>query len=768
MDTFQYIPPALKADVAPEGVSPTLSSPVSTSSGPKQRVSPVVLPPARGGSENARAAINRLVAGIGPALGNVFLISNPWIGLLFWVAIAHTPRLAGFALLGLAIAVGGLRLLGIEDEPRVGGSLRSNVILATIAAGWMTAPTIYPLQVQVAIAVAVGSVTFVVSSAVLSLLRSKNVPPLLWGYAVTAGAMFALFPVGTALAAQHFTWWMADVRTPLEWTATFFRSLGSLMFAPSVGAGIIVGAAILLWSRAAFAAGLVGWLAGTFVAIGVQDLGIVFHWLPAAHNFFVAGMALGAYFILPGCWSLPIAALAGAGASVCSVILQTFVPAFAYLPLASGMTIWLVLGMLSLAADRRGFWRNRNLDIAPEEGWWREFFWSQRIGRNEPLVIAPVQGTVEIAQGFDGSLSHTAGFRHALDFVRPQSLHAANAGNASIWNAPVTAPAAGVVESVRNDIADNPIGVCNFAENWGNHVCIRLDQGGWALLAHFRQWSIVVRPGMRVEIGTYLGVAGNSGRSPVPHVHMQVQRGPELGAQTMPFRLANFQSGTRLDGSQLEWNAAAVPAENALILAAVPNPSVHSMLASFAPGSGVWSVEMHGTLPRAFRERGGNAGIPLVVTLDAWGRHRFACGRGRLLALAAPDAWRVLEQVGDVPLLKLLALAAPSVPYAAQAGMCWSDMAPLIPDGMARWTRLPFAPCQAHPFVYTRTTCTIAPTSIQDYLKLETVVAARGRSLPSRIVCTFDRIRGATTIEVTFDKGSVTYTLQTFTPGPPF
>ena len=102
------------------------------------------------------------------------------------------------------------------------------------------------------------------------------------------------------------------------------------------------------------------------------------------------------------------------------------------------------------------------------------------------------------------------------------------------------APAAGVVESVRNNVPDNPLGVCNFADSWGNFVCIRLDQGGWALLAHFRQWSIVVQPGMRVEIGFPLGAAGNSGRSPVPHVHLQVQSGREPGARTVPFRLANY------------------------------------------------------------------------------------------------------------------------------------------------------------------------------------------------------------------------------------
>ena len=767
MDTFQFTRPDLKAEPAsPEGLPRVTWSPAADPPVSKPTVPPVVLPPARGGIVQARAAVEKTIAGFGPALGNVFLISNPWIGLLLWLAIAHSPRLAGFALLGLALAIAGQRLLGIADEPRIGGGLRSNVILATIIAGWMTASTAYAFETQIAIAIAVAAVAFVVSAAIFALLRTKTIPPLLWGYAVAAGAMFALFPLGTTLAAQHLTWWLVDAPTLAQWVSLFFCSLGSLMFVPSISTGIIVGLAILLWSRAAFVAGVIGWVIGALVSIGIQHLGLVFYWLPAAHNFFVAGMALGAYFVLPGCSSLVLAALAGAGAAICAVVLQAFMPTFAYLPVASGLTIWLALGTLALARESRALWRNGRLQLMPEEAWWREAFWLQRLGRNEPLLVAPVSGTVEIAQGFDGSLSHTAHLRHALDFVRP--LGSAASPVASIWNAPVTAPAAGVVESVRNHIADNPLGTCNFADSWGNYVCIRLDQGGWALLAHLRQWSIVVQRGMRVEIGTYLGTAGNSGRSPVPHVHLQVQSGPDPGAATVPFRLANFQSAARAGEAQLEWNAAAVPAERSVVLASAPNPVAHAMLTSIAPGSALWSVEVHGVIPRAFRERERNTGISIATTLDAWGRHRFASDGGSLLALAAPDAWRVLEQTGDVPLLKLLALAAPSIPYAAQVGISWSDMAPLIPAGLARWTRLPLAPYQARPFLYTRTICTAVPSEAEDHLKLETVVATRSSALPSRIACTFDRVRGATRIEATFAQGRVVYSLLSFTPGFPF
>lgn len=745
--------------------TPALQPPDHPHASPAARVSALVLPPANGGIVRARKAMAELAAAFGPALGSVFLISNPWIGLLLWLAIAQSPRLAGFALLGLAIALGGQRVLGIEDDPRVQGSLRSNVILATISAGWMTEATLYPLQIQVAIAIAVAFVTFVITAAVLLFLRARSVPPLLWGYGLTAGAMFMLFPIGTSLAAQHYTWWLIEVRTIADWATLFLSSLGSLMFAPSVGAGIIVGGAILLWSRVAFAAGVIGWLAGALTAIGAQQLGLVFYWLPAAHNFFVAGMALGAYYVLPGYASLMLAALAGAGAALCAMVLLTFVPAFAYLPLASGMTVWLALGTLSLARDDREFWRNTLLQFMPEEAWWREAFWAQRLGRREPLLVVPVPGIVKIAQGFDGPLSHTGQLRHALDFVKPPNF---SSPTDSIWNAPVIAPAAGVVERVRNNVPDNPLGLCNFADSWGNFVCIRLDQGGWALLAHFRQGSIVVQPGLRVEIGSYLGAAGNSGRSPVPHVHLQVQSGREPGARTVPFRLANLQSSTVAGNSLLHWEAATVPLTNSSVMSSTSQPAVHAMLTGFAPGSAVWTVDQQGTIPRAFRESDGNIGIAVVTTLDASGCHRLCSGRGKLTALAAPDAWRILEQVGEIPLLKLMALAAPSVPYAAQPGMYWSDIAPVIPSGVAQWTKLPFAPYLARPFIHTKTTCLSVPATEGDELRLETAATGKHAALPSRIICTFHQVRGLTRIEAVFARGSMIYNLMSFTPSLPF
>ena len=69
---------------------------------------------------------------------------------------------------------------------------------------------------------------------------------------------------------------------------------------------------------------------------------------------------------------------------------------------------------------------------------------------------------------------------------------------------------------------------------------IRLESGLHILLAHLRQNSAKVKEGDWVEPGKPLAACGNSGRSPQPHLHLQVQRGAQLGSPTRPFHLCSL------------------------------------------------------------------------------------------------------------------------------------------------------------------------------------------------------------------------------------
>jgi murein DD-endopeptidase MepM/ murein hydrolase activator NlpD len=712
-----------------------------------------------------------LISILGPALGSAFLIPHAWIGALLWVAVFQNLHHAAFALLGVALAEGIGRVFRISDTSPVDGSLKANALLAAIAAAWLTEPIAVSMNIQIVVAVIAAVAATIATAALMKTLAATSLPSLLLGYCAVAAMLFAIFPDWTYRAATLVEWPPVPAGLP-GWADMFLRTLGALLFLPTLEVGLVLVAVILLWSRVAFVAGLVGWIAGVATATALVKVGVVYYWMPTAYNFFLAGMGLGAVFFLPGRASLAIAAMGGCGASIVAVSLQHLFPAaaFGYLPIASALTIWVGIYALAEASEQTLFRRNKATELPPEEAWWLAAYWSRRSGRLGPFLVLPVEGAVVVSQSTEGGLSHVGPWRYALDLQRPASMgDTAGVNISTIWDAPVTAPAAGIVEWVEDRVPDNPLGVSNYADNWGNYVLIRLDQGGWALLAHLRQGSVVAKPGMRVEIGSYLGRVGNSGRSPIPHLHLQVQNSPELGAPTVPFRLANFLSATHPERPLLQWNASAIPSQGAIVSLAPPNPDVHAVLTSLAPGSAVWTVESDGIVPRAFRKARFASTSRAAITLDQTGRHIFTAGRGgALVSRLDPDAWRVLElQPRASPLLKLLALAVPSIPYAAKTGMTWGEPAPIAPISMARWLGLSLSPYLSEPFAYVRCQCTAVPEGQSGTLTIETHVETPWPWLPSKLVCQFDRLRGPIRLEADFDGGMLVYSLLSFEPGVP-
>ncbi len=743
-----------------------------------------------GGSiKTVYAAGGRLISMLGTDLATVFLVPLPWFGVLLWFAIAQSDlRRAGFGVIGLVSGHIIVHVLGISDTPTLGGGVKANALLTAISVSWLTAPLNIPVEAQILIATISAAAAAITTAAITRALARANrrrrrpfragddcdndggygLPSLASGYSLVAGALFVLFSAWTSLAVNVTAPWITPTDA-LGWLYAFLRSLGSLLFSPTVAVGVMIALALLLWSRALLITGTIGWLSGGAAALVMQDFGVNYYWLPASYNFFLAGMALGAVFLLPGRTSLPMAAFAGFGASVLAVVLQQIAPAWAYLPISSILTTWVGLGAFTISEDRSAFWRNYAHQIPPEEAWSRELNWADRFGRREPLLVVPLAGAVQVTQGFDGKLSHAGRWRHALDFQRPAA--AGDDSTSSIWETPVTAPAAGVVERVQDSIADNPLGICNYADNWGNYILIRLDQSGWAFLAHLRQHSIAVKAGSRVEIGTLLAAVGNSGRSPVPHLHLQVQRFGELGAPTVPFWLANYQSTASTKDAPRLWHAMAIPAETTIVTASRPNPVVHSILASIAPGMAIWMIEAKGRIPRAFHPASSDRSTEQIeIRIDTSGRHVFTSPNGGMaVASIDVDAWRVLELNHKAsPFLRLLALAAPSIPYAARSGMSWQEPAPFNAIS-AGWLGVALMPYVKRPFIRLSSTCSAEPASQRDPIAIETRVAVPRASLPLKLECQFERLRGPVRIEAIFKGGgSLLYSLLSFEPGLPF
>ena len=71
--------------------------------------------------------------------------------------------------------------------------------------------------------------------------------------------------------------------------------------------------------------------------------------------------------------------------------------------------------------------------------------------------------------------------------------------------------------------AYNNIGDVNLGDNWGNTIIIKHGDYLFSKISHIKEGSFKVRVGDYVKKGDVLAVCGNSGRSPEPHLHFQLQ-----------------------------------------------------------------------------------------------------------------------------------------------------------------------------------------------------------------------------------------------------
>ena len=105
------------------------------------------------------------------------------------------------------------------------------------------------------------------------------------------------------------------------------------------------------------------------------------------------------------------------------------------------------------------------------------------------------------------------------------------------WGRTLIAPAAGVVVRARADRPDQPDPENSDPKFYapehpnggdpGNHVVIDHGNGEFSLLAHFQAKSVLVKVGDRVQQGQPLGKLGSSGDTVTPHLHYQLQSGPD-------------------------------------------------------------------------------------------------------------------------------------------------------------------------------------------------------------------------------------------------
>lgn len=607
-------------------------------------------------------------------LSALLLIQSSLVGLGLWVPLLLTPSLAIVGLLALLFMAALDRFLVHAEMSSLTIEFRANGLLAALVSYWVLGPiglSAVPLTVATGTAVLVALYLVFLGK---SLHPEQGLPVTVWPYCIVAAIMLTLFSGMGSHPADYFDWPDMTYQGWADLPAAFLYGLGVFVFSPSVLSGAVIAILIAIWSPVMLLTGVIGWLSGALFSIAIVSIGAPVDWVPASYNSFLAGLALGAVFIVPGLHGLVTASFAGMLAALLAAFLQiqTHHSGVSYLPIPFIITLYSGLATLTGMGLVGRDWRSLALWVRPETARiscdWVESRWGSQ---KSQLLSVPVHGPVEITQGMDGPLTHRGRWRHALDFEKPRpNLGTTEENRPSIWGAEVYSPVEGKVAFVQSGIPDNPIGTVNYGENWGNHVIIQSDKTPYVAVCHLMAGSVAVQPGQRVSFDTMLGKVGNSGRSAVPHLHLQQQTGPKLGTPTKPFRLGNYFEVDISDGRYLRWVASGLPTERQVIAAASQNPAIHDLVTGMLPGRGLWTVN---TTATTGRNEAGSLVVTTRFTEDGLFRMEDRDG-DYFEAELDIDAFRIVSVSCDRrgP-IAALATAMSTIPYAAFPGLEWDD-----------------------------------------------------------------------------------------------
>jgi len=400
-----------------------------------------------------------------------------------------------------------------------------------------------------------------------------------------------IFKIGGLDFVNIHDWWINNIRS--NYLNSYFTSLGALFFQLNILSGILVAIALLFYSRIAFLLSIIGYSVAYFAyaAIGM-DLNLL-GYSYIGFNFILGAIAIGGYYYIPSkqsfFWAValtPVIALVTAG--LFGIFRQFGLP---ILSLPFNIVILMLIYSFRFRLKQSDFKEVIIQEGTPEKNLYSCQSFTKRFpnyGWKE--INLPFYGEWFVSQGHDGEYTHQGEWSAAWDFViidKEKKQYKNNGDFASdyyCFNQNVIAPADGVVAIVEDGVFDNSIGEVNTSKNWGNTIIIKHAEGLYSKLSHLKSGSITVKEGDNVHFGNIIGKVGNSGRSPYPHLHFQLQSTPYIGSKTLKYPLFAFtENGKHIKTFNY-------PEQECLVCPIIAEPLLKSKL-NFAPGTKLkWTI----------------------------------------------------------------------------------------------------------------------------------------------------------------------------------
>lgn len=602
------------------------------------------------------------------------------VGLLILLGTIIEPLTGITGLLGAVIAILFARLLSFEDWTSKSGIYGFNSMLIALGIGFFMPNNMFWTPAYWLVLFGSSLITLLLFITLNYLTTTYlNMPSMSISFSIVA-ILFSFFimRIGQVTAVQDRFIFIRNDFIDSNVITYYLQSLGSIFFTPYIITGLLIAIALLLTSRIGFFLSLLGFgisyiLVAMFNTSYLETIGL-YQISYTALNLMLIAISIGGVFFIPSLASYIIAAFSCLLGFIITYAFQFLFENYYVAPYAFPMNITVFVIVIALRLRLQ----NRHPNIAnfgifiPEEN--LKFFYSKirRFYQADGLQFyLPFVGEWIVTQGNHGEITHKLQWAYAWDFEIADKEGKTFRGNGEqtqdyyCYGKPILASAAGWVANYIDGIEDNPIGQINTRENWGNFIVINHGFGVYSMYCHIKKGTIKVKNGEWIAKGDKLGLVGNSGRSAVPHLHFNVQRGPEPGSQTIKSNLLNY----KIRKDNLTFNSYGIPEKNDLISALIPVNYLQDLLHLKVEDTSTFKVTCGN---EEFLEK-------WTVEVDLYGRFFIKSDRKSILEFSVYDGiFNVLDYKGNnKSALNALAILMSRLPlYKEEEGLEWQDLPP--------------------------------------------------------------------------------------------
>jgi urea transporter len=587
----------------------------------------------------------------------VKIFLRAYSSLLFLDSVYVGAILVALTFLNYSVAISGIvaiisamlfaHLVNVKDEYLLKGFYVYNSLLAGMGVGYLFTPT--PLSLLFVMILSIF--TFLLSFMFNRVMGAYGIPTLSLPFAVvTIFSYLASLKYSTLFSSLINKAMIFDIDMPLI-ISSLFKAFGTIFFLPNNIAGIVILLILLFHSRIMFLISITGFYFGVTIhslLIGsfAQALNDVY-----AFNYIITAIALCGVFLLPTFRNFIITLIAIIITVILSDAMSIFFNYYAItvFTIPFNLTVTSFIFMLYLVGYK-GF--NYYPLQTPEASLSNYLSNIYRFASNKIKISLPFSGTWNVYQGFDGTWTHKGAWKFAYDFViKKDGKTFDNDGHYLedyyCYGESILAPVNGYIVACKHDLLDNQIGTVDKVNNWGNYIIIKTDYGLFVEISHIMQYSITVNVGDYIQLNSIIAKCGNSGYSPQPHIHIQVQKFAVLGSQTLEFCFSEFIKDNKIIFNNL-------PLLNEDIKSMIINPAFAEKLSFTLDEVYIYDVYKDNTLISKYK---------IVVKMNDFGEFYFEDEmKNKLYFHTSINQFYYYKYIGTKSYLKNMYQISPKIP----------------------------------------------------------------------------------------------------------